>query len=187
MTDENILSLSDSAREKIIEIRDQEPDDEEYALLVEVTGIQVPPEGVTVTLAAATQHPDPDERGGARIPVWHVSQRIAGRPGTARLDGTAVFTREFTGTVTSGTQTVPTPTDYLHVDVTVGDGTSPARATGRTFRSHYAFLMENQVRTDLGDGVNDLLVRYYDMAPFGHKETRGNPAQVRRFADSLIR
>ena len=40
MTDENILSVSDTAREKIIEIRDQEPGDEEFALLVEVTGIR---------------------------------------------------------------------------------------------------------------------------------------------------
>jgi Fe/S biogenesis protein NfuA len=40
MSDENILSLSDTARDKIIEIRDQEPGDEEFALLVEVTGIK---------------------------------------------------------------------------------------------------------------------------------------------------
>jgi Fe/S biogenesis protein NfuA len=40
MSDDNILSLSETALEKIIEIRDQEPGDEEYALLVEVTGIQ---------------------------------------------------------------------------------------------------------------------------------------------------
>ena len=39
-TEENILSLSETARDKIIEIRDQEPGDEEYALLVEVTGIR---------------------------------------------------------------------------------------------------------------------------------------------------
>ncbi len=40
MTDDNILSISETARDKIIEIRDQEPGDEEYALLVEVTGIR---------------------------------------------------------------------------------------------------------------------------------------------------
>jgi len=40
MTDQNILSLSSTAIDKIIEIRDQEPGDEEYALLVEVTGIR---------------------------------------------------------------------------------------------------------------------------------------------------
>jgi Fe/S biogenesis protein NfuA len=40
MTDQNILILSATARDKIIEIRDQEPGDEEYVLLVEVTGIQ---------------------------------------------------------------------------------------------------------------------------------------------------
>jgi Fe/S biogenesis protein NfuA len=40
MTDKNILSVSEIARDKIIEIRDQEPGDEAYALLVEVTGIR---------------------------------------------------------------------------------------------------------------------------------------------------
>ncbi len=40
MSDDNILSLSETARDKIIEIRDQEPGDEIYALLVEVTGIR---------------------------------------------------------------------------------------------------------------------------------------------------
>jgi Fe/S biogenesis protein NfuA len=40
MTDDNILSVTDIARDKIIEIRDQEPGDEAYALLVEVTGIR---------------------------------------------------------------------------------------------------------------------------------------------------
>jgi Fe/S biogenesis protein NfuA len=40
MSEENILSVSEMARDKIIEIRDQEPGDEAYALLVEVTGIR---------------------------------------------------------------------------------------------------------------------------------------------------
>ena len=40
MSEQNFLSVSETARDKIIEIRDQEPGDEAYALLVEVTGIQ---------------------------------------------------------------------------------------------------------------------------------------------------
>lgn len=40
MTGENILSISDAARDKIIEIRDQEPDGAGSALLVEITGIR---------------------------------------------------------------------------------------------------------------------------------------------------
>lgn len=39
MSEENILSVSETARDKIIEIREQEPGDEAYVLLVEVTGI----------------------------------------------------------------------------------------------------------------------------------------------------
>lgn len=40
MTDQNILILSPTALDKIIEIRDQEPGGEEYVLLIEVTGIR---------------------------------------------------------------------------------------------------------------------------------------------------
>ncbi len=40
MSEENILLVTDAAREKIIEIRDQEPDGDESVLLIEVTGIR---------------------------------------------------------------------------------------------------------------------------------------------------
>lgn len=37
---ETLLSVSDEARERIIEIRDQEPGDEEFGLLIEITGVR---------------------------------------------------------------------------------------------------------------------------------------------------
>jgi len=37
---ETLLSVSDEARERIIEIRDQEPGEEEYGLLIEITGVR---------------------------------------------------------------------------------------------------------------------------------------------------
>lgn len=40
MADKTILTISDEALAKIIEIRDQEPGDEEYALYLEITGIR---------------------------------------------------------------------------------------------------------------------------------------------------
>lgn len=39
---DNILFVSESAQSKILEIRDQEPGDEEYALFVEITGVRGP-------------------------------------------------------------------------------------------------------------------------------------------------
>ena len=51
----------------------------ERTLIVEVTGITVPPPGVTVVLKVETQHGDPDLGGGAdnRILVWRESRWIA--------------------------------------------------------------------------------------------------------------
>ena len=40
MTAQNITSISESAREKIIEIRDQEPEGSASALLIEITGVR---------------------------------------------------------------------------------------------------------------------------------------------------
>jgi Fe/S biogenesis protein NfuA len=40
MTTENIFTISDSARDKIIEIRDQEPGGVDSALLIEITGVR---------------------------------------------------------------------------------------------------------------------------------------------------
>ncbi len=37
---ETLLSVNDEARERIIEIRDQEPGEEEYGLLIEITGVR---------------------------------------------------------------------------------------------------------------------------------------------------
>lgn len=40
MTTNALMNFSDEALERIIEIRDQEPGDEEYGLLIEITGVQ---------------------------------------------------------------------------------------------------------------------------------------------------
>lgn len=39
-TAETLMSVGDEARERIIEIRDQEPGDEEFGLLIEITGVR---------------------------------------------------------------------------------------------------------------------------------------------------
>lgn len=40
MSDQALMSFSGEALERIVEIRDQEPDDGEYGLLIEITGLQ---------------------------------------------------------------------------------------------------------------------------------------------------
>jgi hypothetical protein len=65
---------------------------------------------------------------------------------------------------------VRTPTDYFQVEVLV-DGVPVGDFDPR----EYAFLMENQALGSL-DADNDFLVRYYDMAPFGHKQAWGGAA-----------
>jgi hypothetical protein len=151
-------------------------DPDERTLIVEVTGIKVPPAGVTVTLEVKTQHGDPDLGGGPsnRIPVWREARWITNTLGTTQMDVTAVFTQEFDETVISGTGTIATPTDYFRYDISVTDVdhplTDPLHASGED----YAFLMENQWIVPLpevpeesaGAAPDELIVYYCDMFPF---------------------
>jgi hypothetical protein len=86
-------------------------DPDERTLIVEVTGIEVPPAGVTVTLKVETQHGDPDLGGdsGPRIPVWRESRWITNISGFTQTGVTAVFVHEFDETVVSGAGTIATP------------------------------------------------------------------------------
>jgi hypothetical protein len=151
-----------------------EPD--ERTLIVEVTGIDVPPDGMTVTLKVESQHGDPDLGSGSdnRIPVWDESQRIANTLGVTQTGVTAVFVHEFNATVIAGTERMPTPTDYFRYDITVL-GTNHSMANPlRTFSEDYAFLMENQWIAPLpevreasaGAAPDELIVYYCDMFPF---------------------
>jgi hypothetical protein len=83
----------------------------ERTLIVELTDIEVPPAGVTVTLKVETQHRDPDLGGdsGPRIPVWRESRWITNTSGFTQTGVTAVFVHEFDETVVSGAGTIATP------------------------------------------------------------------------------
>ena len=61
MSEQNILSVSETARDKVIEIRDQEPGDEAYALLVEVTGIQGNQFAYELSFVPQTDRPATDQ------------------------------------------------------------------------------------------------------------------------------
>jgi hypothetical protein len=148
----------------------------EHTLIVEVTGIEVPPAGVTVMLSIETQHEDPDLDGelARRLPVWLESQWIANTTGITQTGVTAVFRHEFGETVGSGSEAITTPTDYFRVDLLVTDTQHPATNPLYAFSQEYAFLMESQWIVPLpevqeaspGAAPDELVVYYCDMFPF---------------------
>jgi hypothetical protein len=155
----------------------------ERTLLVEVSGLEVPPAGLTVTLDLVTMHGDPDlgSNYGQRIWMWRASQRIAGRLGSTRSNVTTTFMHTFTETVVSGERIISTPTDYIRYEVTV-------TAPGDTNAAHrlsedYAFLLEDQWIAPLPQvaeaAPDELIVHYADMFPF-RRSTHEPPSWVRR-------
>jgi hypothetical protein len=149
---------------------------DERTLIVEVTGIEVPPAGVTVTLQVETQHGDPDlgADSGPRIPVWRESRWIPNTSAFTQTGVTAVFVHEFDETVVSGTGKIATPTDYFRYDVAVIDASHPIANPLHTFGEDHVFLMENQWIARLpgvqeesdGAAPDELIVYYCDMFPF---------------------
>jgi hypothetical protein len=147
----------------------------ERTLILEVTGIDVPPTGVTVTLTVETLHSDPDSANrDQRIPVWQASRRIAATSGLTQTNVIVTFVHKFDGTILLGTEAIATPTDYFRYDVTVMDANHPLADPAYTFSEEYAFLMENQwiaplpeVRQESpGAAPDELIVYYCDMFPF---------------------
>lgn len=99
---------------------------DERTLIVQISGIEVPPAGVTVTLELETQHKNPDAGNdpSQRISVWRASRWMANTVGVTRT-GTAVFVHQFAEAVPSGSGMIATPTDYLWYEVTVVDANHP--------------------------------------------------------------
>jgi hypothetical protein len=149
---------------------------EERTLIVEVTGLQVPTAGATVTLKIETQHRDPDfaEETGPRLSVWQASQPLTRLGYAPKRALTALFVHEFRATVPSGAGSLATPTDYFRYEVTVTDADHPSTDPLYAFNQEYAFLMENQWVAQLpevreaspGAAPDELIVTYCDMFPF---------------------
>jgi hypothetical protein len=148
----------------------------ERRLIVEVSGIEAPPPGVTVTLELETQHGDPDLGGGSsdRIPVWRESQWIANTSDLTQTGVVVVFAHEFTETVASDAGPIGTPTDYYRYDIAVTDVNHPITHPRHAFGGDHALLMENQWIERLpqvqeesdGAAPDELIVYYCDMFPF---------------------
>ena len=170
----------------------------ERTLIIEVSGIQVPPSGATVTLEVTTQHENPDTGSGEGITVWRESQRIASTPDSTQINATAIFNHEFTETVLAGTETIATPTDYFRYDIAVIDSNDPAGEPWHTIAQDHAFLMENQLIARLpevqeeadGAAPDDLVVSYCDMFPFQRSDrdisTRILRADVPNFVQTQL-
>jgi hypothetical protein len=151
-------------------------DPQERTVLVAVTGIEVPPAGVTVTLTIETQHGDPDTHTDSppRIQVWRESQRIVNASRNTQADVTVILEHLFDETVLTDAGVLATPTDYYRYDLVVTDALHPATNPSYTFSRDYAFLMENQwvaplpeVReASVGAAPDELVVYYCDMFPF---------------------
>ena len=144
----------------------------ERTLLVEVSGLQVPPAGLIVTLQLETLHADPD-RGSSlagRIVVWRESRWIATPAGKSPQAADVQFRHLFAGELAPG---VGMPTDYLRLQVAVLDPVQSRSRLLYTLSQDHALLLENEwlvAMPDIleeGDGAapGELLVYYCDMFP----------------------
>ena len=168
---------------------------QERTLIVEVSGFQVPPSGVTIALRVETQHGDPDLGGGSenRISVWQESQSVAHTQGGAQTGVTAVFVHEFPGMRVSGADTRATPTGYFRYEIAVV-GESQAASHPMYVSADYAFLMENQWTVSLpetqevsnGAAPDELIVYYCDMFPFQAAGERLNRQEVPSYVQTEL-
>lgn len=173
---------------------------DERTLLVTVSGIEVPPPGVTVTLSIETQHGDPDQGGieGSRFSVLHTSKWISNTVDINQMDVTVTFVHEFNAWVFSDNKSIPTPTDYFRYQIFVTDNDNPIVNPLHTIHEEYAFLMENQWVAHLpevneekpGAAPDELVIYYCDMFPFQTRladdSTRLRREQIHQFVQSEL-
>ena len=149
-------------------------DPQERTLIVEIANLQAPPKGATVTIEVTTQHGNPDFDSGETVSVWRESKDLASISHLTETGVTAVLTHEFTETVDSSPSTLPTPTDYFRIEVTIIDQRHPKSDPWYSIGKEYAFLMENQwvvplpgvYEESVGAAPDELIVYYCDMVPF---------------------
>ena len=151
-------------------------DPSERTLIVEVSGIEVPPTGVTLVLEVETQHGDPDLSGDreSRISIWRATQQLTNTAGFTQTGVTAIFTYQFKDSLTSGTGKIATPTDYMRYDFAVMDTRYPDSSPLHAINGDFALLLENQwvaglpevEEESIGAAPDELVVYFCDMFPF---------------------
>ncbi len=133
-------------------------------LNIEISGIQLPSPGATVSLLVETQHGDPDfgSHQGERIAVWQEFTWVTGNKVTLR--------HTFSESVIRNGIRIPTPSGYFRYQIRF----EAHNAQLYTFEKDYAFLMENQwvatlpdvPETSPGAAPDELVIYYADMTPF---------------------
>jgi hypothetical protein len=144
----------------------------ERTLLVDLAGLEVPPAGLTVSLRLDTYHGDPDRGGGAgrRIILWRESRWIPTPAGPGSGVTAVQFRHEFGAELAPG---IPTPTDYLRLQVTVSEGSRAGTPPLYSLQEDFALLLENEWLVALprmleeaeGAAPTEFLVYYADMFP----------------------
>jgi hypothetical protein len=147
----------------------------ERSLSLSISGLELPPAGLTVDLLIETQNGDPDQ-GGAnrRIPVWRESRWLANDSGAAQPGAPVVFNILFQDKVNLPGGPVTTPSGYFRYEILIGEGQNPAVAPLHKLSQDDAFLMESQWIAPLpavteatpGAAPDELVVYYADMFPF---------------------
>jgi hypothetical protein len=137
---------------------------DQRTLTIEVSGIQAPPFGATVSLMVESQTVDPDAGldQGQRIPVWFE---------LARLEGDSItFEHTFTEKIKNNGELVNTPTGYFRYEIKIENDSDLLY----TFQGDNAFLLENIWVASLPDvpeeapraAPDELVIYYCDMIPF---------------------
>jgi hypothetical protein len=150
---------------------------EERTIQIQLSGLQIPADGISICVELETQLGDPDAGGGAfnRIKVWEMEQDYQ-QPG---IQQDLVFEYTFEQMFSlEGTQLTPTPTGYYRVRLTITpqmpSEVDPSTDHGETVvELDEIFLLENQWVVPLVSenqrpvlGPRELVVFYTDMTPY---------------------
>lgn len=153
---------------------------QERTLRLDVSGLDVPPGGITLTLTLETEHADPDGGiDGAPIRVWEETRVLTIPTPSAWSDTTVPFIHTFADVTEANGVPAPTPTDYLRVTLSINEA-DPGKALVILTEEH-ALLLEAQAVVNLpsvpeaaeGAAPDVLTVAFCDMVPFINTATDG--------------
>ena len=167
----------------------------ERSITFHVSGLSVPPGGLTLLLTLQTQHLDPDMdiNEASRITVLRKTYTIYNTGAKFLFDQNYEFTYTLAGTTMSGESAIPTPSDYYRYELNIFTNSYPMMPEPSPIIEDYAFLVENQEVVGLPDvpeerpgaAPDELAIFYCDMFPIQKDRidlsSRISRAQVREF------
>ncbi len=167
----------------------------ERSLEIEVSGIKVPPAGVTVTISLETQHADPEkEKPRERIRGWSESIPITNTTSLPRTGAAVTFRHEFDLTIPSDPKPVLTPTDYYRLDIDLHYAGQSDAEPVHMIDLEYAFLLESQwivplpdvLESSPGAAPDELVVYACDMFMPARASSDEAPGMARRNFSSFL-